>query len=1099
MLQLNDQSVSMEISDDDSYSTGSKFRQNKFKNNSSLNNIYRSLPNIVFPVSSTLVGSKDELSKSIADFKRRHARLPADYYTNSSFHPKLGPWGTWYVDFCESSRKVSKEDWFSNVVLIAICIAGINVGVQTYEIYFSEGTALFFYVLDVCIFIIFFWEMMVKIFAEGVRWTRYWTGPERAWNIFDFFIVIMTFPLLDGVLQGGSMVALLRLARLARLGKLIKRIPALQMIVHGLIGGLKSITYILLLLVIVFYIYAVMSIDLFGRSDPFHFGTLGIAMVSLFRVATLANWGDILFLETFGCMEYPTYYIPPPDDDGGDDDVWEGFHCNHPTTSYIVSPLYFVTFVVIASFVMFSLFIGAVTMSMSDSMEELKQSSTERKRLATFEKNRQKIQSMATSVVRRRSMMQTKQPQGSASVDLDAQRGSALGTLAILAEDEENEVIKKKRSDNLKKNLSFNKRKQRTSIIDQSKIMVAKVQSFVHFQRQMHQLDTQEKAKLKMSRSLIRAMGSMDHDAEAGVLEDEAREKRAEGLSGPLRAYVQLGYQCEWLAQQGWFNNFIIFVIIIAGVNVGIQSNDKDFDTAYEGKPLKDFTEWLDFLILYVFIIEFLIKVCAEKLQPWVYFVDDWNKFDFVIIVGSLIPGAGSAIMLVRLLRLLRVLKLVKKLPQLAIIVSALMMGLNSIGYVAFILLLSIYVFAILGILLYAESDPWHFGLLHDAMLTLIRAATLDEWTDLLYLEMFGCKKFPDVYEADNVDCPENAEGAYYTSVVYFGFFIMIVAQVLLTLFIGVISTSMEEARQVQLQESKVDEKLAKLRDEIGLSDEQIKDFKEVFNMLDLDGGGTIDETELSLGICLIDEDNPLTEEQMNNIFKKINPNRDAEIDIVGFIQFMCLTPKYRLNVLKKKTIRAWEKRLKKPKDTFYDKFQRAILYGAWSSEKQAEIKAALIIQAVWKSKKRARELAEITAKRKARKANKKALIKLNTSILDQDVYSSDDDSTVQSESTIGKTLKSRSSPIPETNTDMMNFYSRVMAKESHVILETDELLEKRPDDDEEDNEESGIKILNAREQAKLELEQRIAKQAAQSKAAEEANRNQNDSVSTTS
>merc|ERR1712196_51575 len=133
-------------------------------------------------------------------------------------------------------------------------------------------------------------------------------------------------------------------------------------------GGLKSITYILLLLVIVFYIYAVMSIDLFGRSDPFHFGTLGIAMVSLFRVATLANWGDILFLETFGCMEYPTYYIPPPDDDGGDDDVWEGFHCNHPTTSYIVSPLYFVTFVVIASFVMFSLFIGAVTMSMSDSM-----------------------------------------------------------------------------------------------------------------------------------------------------------------------------------------------------------------------------------------------------------------------------------------------------------------------------------------------------------------------------------------------------------------------------------------------------------------------------------------------------------------------------------------------------------------------------------------------------------------------------------------------------------------------------------------------------------------------------------------------------------
>ena len=313
----------------------------------------------------------------------------------------------------------------------------------------------------------------------------------------------------------------------------------------------------------------------------------------------------------------------------------------------------------------------------------------------------------------------------------------------------------------------------------------------------------------------------------------------------------------------------------------------------------------------------------------------------------------------------------------------------------------------------------------------------------------------------------------------------------------------MEEARQVQLQEAKVDERLSKLRDEIGLTDEQIKDFKEVFNMLDLDGGGTIDETELSLGICLIDEDNPLTEEQMNNIFKKINPNRDAEIDIVGFIQFMCLTPKYRLNVLKKKTIRAWEKRLTKPKDGLYVKFQRAILYGAWSSEKQAEIKAALVIQAVWKSRKKAKKLAEITAKRKERKQRKRSLIKLNTSILDQDVYSSDDDiSTVESGSITGIPSKSRSSPTPESNANMMNFYSRVMAKESHVILETDEAVaatQKGDDDDDNDEEEQeGEKKLNAREQAKLDLQRKIAEQEA-NRILQEANQDGNGSHSTAS
>ena len=100
---------------------------------------------------------------------------------------------------------------------------------------------------------------------------------------------------------------------------------------------------------------------------------------------------------------------------------------------------------------------------------------------------------------------------------------------------------------------------------------------------------------------------------------------------------------------------------------------------------------------------------------------------------------------------------------------------------------------------------------------------------------MFGCKEYPDVYETYPGQCPDDlyddgglySTGTYwYLSVFYFTFFIVIIAQVLLTLFIGVVSTSMDEARQVQVKEFAVDGKLRKLRDEMGLSDGQIKDFK---------------------------------------------------------------------------------------------------------------------------------------------------------------------------------------------------------------------------------------------------------------------------------
>merc|ERR1711988_1248036 len=105
-----------------------------------------------------------------------------------------------------------------------------------------------------------------------------------------------------------------------------------------------------------------------------------------------------------------------------------------------------------------------------------------------------------------------------------------------------------------------------------------------------------------------------------------------------------------------------------------------------------------------------------------------------------------------RLLRLLRIMKMVKTIPQLAIIVTALLKSLGSIFYIFVLVALVLYVFGILGMMLFAENDPWHFGSLHRTVFTLWRVSTFEDWTDIMYINMFGCSIYfilDDQYAAE--------------------------------------------------------------------------------------------------------------------------------------------------------------------------------------------------------------------------------------------------------------------------------------------------------------------------------------------------------------
>ena len=151
----------------------------------------------------------------------------------------------------------------------------------------------------------------------------------------------------------------------------------------------------------------------------------------------------------------------------------------------------------------------------------------------------------------------------------------------------------------------------------------------------------------------------------------------------------------------------------------------------------------MDTMILAIFCVEILVKVIGKFDRPWYYFhvpkkgLDRWNCFDFVVVAGSFLPGSGSLLTILRLLRLLRVLKLLKAFPALQVLVMALISGLGSIAYIGVILVLVFYIFGILAMILYSRNDPWHFGTVHVSMLSLFRAATLEDWTDIMYVVIF--------------------------------------------------------------------------------------------------------------------------------------------------------------------------------------------------------------------------------------------------------------------------------------------------------------------------------------------------------------------------
>jgi voltage-gated sodium channel len=276
---------------------------------------------------------------------------------------------------------------------------------------------------------------------------------------------------------------------------------------------------------------------------------------------------------------------------------------------------------------------------------------------------------------------------------------------------------------------------------------------------------------------------------------------------------------CRKIEAAPWFHHGIIGIIVFAGILVGLETYPEIM--AVYGAWL----QILDKLVLAIFTVEILIKFVARYPKPLQFFSDPWNVFDFIIVGACFLPFAVKYVMVLRILRLLRVLRLIRAIPRLKIVVEALLRSLPSMGYVSILLMVLFYMYAVMGTFLFGQNDPIHFGTLQAAFLSLFRIVTLEDWTDIMYTQIYGC----DVYgfEPYSQLCTDPMAFPI-VSPIYFVSFVLLGTMIFLNLFIGVIVNGMDEARKEHEDELK--EQMAKLGKPVDIA-EEVKRLEEIFEL----------------------------------------------------------------------------------------------------------------------------------------------------------------------------------------------------------------------------------------------------------------------------
>lgn len=212
---------------------------------------------------------------------------------------------------------------FQGVVLVLIIVNAIILGAETFD--GADTTAgSFLHIADRLIVYAFVVEIGTRIIAYRGAYFK------NGWNIFDFLIVGISI----GAATSG--LAALRAFRVLRVLRVITVIPRMRVVVSALLDSIPGISSVGVVLALIVYVFAVIGSNLYGEDHPALFGDVLQAMYTLFQVMTLEGWPDIA-----GAV----------------------------SETHERSWIFFLTFVLIATFTMLNLFVAIVVRVVEEDSE----------------------------------------------------------------------------------------------------------------------------------------------------------------------------------------------------------------------------------------------------------------------------------------------------------------------------------------------------------------------------------------------------------------------------------------------------------------------------------------------------------------------------------------------------------------------------------------------------------------------------------------------------------------------------------------------------------------------------------------------------------
>jgi len=174
-------------------------------------------------------------------------------------------------------QSILQNPKFERTILVLIIVNAIVLALETYPFMMSNyGT--FLNGLDTAILYVFVAEVALRLALNPIG---FWRDP---WRVFDFVVVAIA------LIPSTGQFSILRALRILRVLRLVSAIPSMRRVVTGLLNALPGMGSIVLLLTIIYFVFAVLTTKLFGAAFPEWFGSLTKSSYTLFQIMTLESW-----------------------------------------------------------------------------------------------------------------------------------------------------------------------------------------------------------------------------------------------------------------------------------------------------------------------------------------------------------------------------------------------------------------------------------------------------------------------------------------------------------------------------------------------------------------------------------------------------------------------------------------------------------------------------------------------------------------------------------------------------------------------------------------------------------------------------------------